>query len=1062
MITPRLVMILASAGSGKTFSLTSRFIALLAAGAPPERIVALTFTRKAAGEFFDGILGKLAAAAGDEAEAAKLAAAIAQPGLRAADFLRLLRAMIDALHRLRLGTLDSFFAQVAQAFPFELGLAGDFEVIEGHAARLERERALRQLFACPGAELDDAQRAFLESFKQATFGTEEKRLAARMDRFLDEKYETFLEVPPAERWGVAAQIWPAGQPWSGDVAATKVASDLRRWLAGYPMLDPQRARWALLAEELAAWSAGAPWGAAMEYFLGRMLPAWAEIARGDVELTVERKKQRIDAAGCAVLADVIRLVAGAELARQLAMTQGVHAVLAQFDAVYSQLVRRAGKLTFGDVTRLLRPDAGARGLSFAGADDGRLELDYRLDARIDHWLLDEFQDTSRGQWSVLRNLIDEVVQDPEERRTFFCVGDVKQSIYAWRDGDPTLMRDIRRYYNGSDEAEGPIATQPLDASWRSGPAVIAAVNGVFGAEPVLRELFPAAAVKRWQEEWRAHTTERPDRSGQAALLFAADEAERRRCTLELLQEIEPLRRGLTCAVLTRSNDQAAEIADFLRREGGLAAVAESDLKVCTDNPVGVALLALVHAAAHPGDRFAAEHVAMTPLAAALAAEGITTRAALSRRILGELSAGGYEPWAERWLARVPREGAFVQERARQFAAAAAQFDATGQRDPDEFVRFMTEYTLREPESAAVVRVMTIHKSKGLGFDVVVLPELQGMKLDRSPSGLSLHRDGEHAPEWVLELPKKEIVDADAVLRAHAAGAAADACYEALSLLYVAMTRAKRALFAVVERPKSSANFPRLLAESLGSEDAAVRVGAREFTGSWSAGDPEWFRAITPPPPAAAERGLEPVAAPVAVRHAARRPSGEHGGEIAAARLFERREGEALEFGSAVHALLAEVETCSPAEVDARVAAWRAAGHDGAAIEAAAGVLREPALADVWQAAAAPGTAGAVREVWRERAFEVVLGDEWVTGVFDRVVVERGADGRVVAATVFDFKTDRVAPEPAAVAAAAARHRPQLALYREVLARLTGLAPAAVRADVIFTAVRARAEVGAGS
>ncbi len=65
MIAPRLVMILASAGSGKTFRLTNRFIALLAAGAAPERIVALTFTRKAAGEFFDGILGKLAAAADD-------------------------------------------------------------------------------------------------------------------------------------------------------------------------------------------------------------------------------------------------------------------------------------------------------------------------------------------------------------------------------------------------------------------------------------------------------------------------------------------------------------------------------------------------------------------------------------------------------------------------------------------------------------------------------------------------------------------------------------------------------------------------------------------------------------------------------------------------------------------------------------------------------------------------------------------------------------------------------------------------------------------------------------
>ena len=65
------VMILASAGSGKTYQLTNRFVKLLALGARPERIVALTFTRKAAGEFFDEILNKLARAAQDPADAAR-------------------------------------------------------------------------------------------------------------------------------------------------------------------------------------------------------------------------------------------------------------------------------------------------------------------------------------------------------------------------------------------------------------------------------------------------------------------------------------------------------------------------------------------------------------------------------------------------------------------------------------------------------------------------------------------------------------------------------------------------------------------------------------------------------------------------------------------------------------------------------------------------------------------------------------------------------------------------------------------------------------------------------
>jgi len=140
------VMILASAGAGKTYALTNRFVRLLAGGALPERIVALTFTRKAAGEFFDVILNKLAAAAADPAAAARLAAEIGEPGLGGADFLRLLRAVTDAMPRLSLGTFDSFFARLVRTFPLELGLAGDFEILQEHGARLERRRVLRRLF----------------------------------------------------------------------------------------------------------------------------------------------------------------------------------------------------------------------------------------------------------------------------------------------------------------------------------------------------------------------------------------------------------------------------------------------------------------------------------------------------------------------------------------------------------------------------------------------------------------------------------------------------------------------------------------------------------------------------------------------------------------------------------------------------------------------------------------------------------------------------------------------------------------------------------------------------
>src|SRR5580692_9053272 len=243
MSFPRHVMMLASAGSGKTYALTNRFVALLARGAQPERIVALTFTRKAAGEFFDEILNKLAAAARDTGRARELAKEIGQPQLGTGDFLKMLRAVAEAMHRLRLGTLDGFFARIARAFPLELGLAGEFEILQPHSARLERQRVLRRMFTQAGG-LDAAQKEFIEAFKRATFGAEEKRLGALLDTFLDKHQEIFLAAPDKKLWGNPARIWPGGNPWlvSGGKPddAVKV---LRDSLARRGLPDKQQARW---------------------------------------------------------------------------------------------------------------------------------------------------------------------------------------------------------------------------------------------------------------------------------------------------------------------------------------------------------------------------------------------------------------------------------------------------------------------------------------------------------------------------------------------------------------------------------------------------------------------------------------------------------------------------------------------------------------------------------------------------------------------------------------------------------------------------------------------------
>ncbi len=1076
-------MILASAGSGKTYALTNRFVQLLAWGAPPERIVALTFTRKAAGEFFDEILNKLARAARDPREAARIAGEIGVPALGPADFLRMLRTMTSAMHRLSLGTLDGFFARVVRAFPLELGLGGDFEILQEHGARLERQRVLRQLFARTGGELDEAQREFVEAFKRATFGAEEKRLAARLDRFIDLHQDLYLNAPDGEAWGNPLRIWPERSVWleaAGD--AKGAAAVLRHWAEGAGLGEKQLGRWHAFLAALETWAPGAPLPRELIYVLEKSVVAWAELIAGEAVLEFDRKKQTLTADACAALVALTRTVFGGELVRRLEVTRGIYTVLRGYEAVYHDLVRRAGKLTFADVQRLLMPDAGhgfsgqrAPRLASAemdtlagirGAEEreaGRLLVDWRLDAKFDHWLLDEFQDTSHGQWSVLRNLIDEAVQDPEGRRSLFYVGDVKQAIYAWRGGDPRLFREIFDHYNAVEP--GTIKEGHLDQSWRSGPAIISAVNRVFGNAAALARLMPGPAAERWTSEWRDHVSARPQLNGQVAWLYGDDDGARAGLTLKLLREINPLERGLSVAVLVQSNDAATWLADYLRREGGMPAVAASDLQVCTDNPLTTAVLALLQAAAHPGDRLAREHMGMTPLADIVEAAGVGPVEALTQDVLRRVHAEGFARTIETWLRRLEpslmADDVFSRERARQLTEAALLFDETGSRDVAEFVQFAGRHVVRDAETATVVRVMTIHKSKGLGFDVVVLPDLEGNSLaTRRRDGLCVQRNPERVVEWVLDLPPKLFHEHDAVLTAHVEAAEAEAAYEKLCLFYVAMTRAKRALYLITKPvgPKSvSANFPRLLAETLPSAgfDGGVRVGGWSADGAFVEGDSEWFGQIgvvgEADRDATGPAGIETLpAVSVVARHLARTPSGTKAGVVTGVSLFGSSGTSAASFGTAVHAALAAVEWggASP-EV---LAAWKAAGVSEGAIAEARACLEAEELAEVW---AKPVGGG---EVWRERAFEIVLDGAWITGVFDRVVLAWDDSGRVVVATIYDFKTDRIGPENAGQLST--RYAGQLEIYRKAAARLTGLPEGRVRCVLVSTAQRSVSAVQA--
>lgn len=111
-------------------------------------------------------------------------------------------------------------------------------------------------------------------------------------------------------------------------------------------------------------------------------------------------------------------------------------------------------------------------------------------------------------------------------------------------------------------------------------------------------------------------------------------------------------------------------------------------------------------------------------------------------------------------------------------------------------------------------------------------------------------------------------------------------------------------------------------------------------------------------------------------------------------------------------------------------------------------MEAPALAEVFRRPVTPLQAN----VWRERAFEMVLDGVWLTGVFDRVVIELNEEGRAIRVTVWDFKTDRIATREEAQRAAR-RYVGQVELYRKAAARLCGVSVGEVAAALVFTKIR---------
>ena len=978
------LLILASAGSGKTFQLGNRVIGLVAGGVAPEQIVALTFTRKAAGEFADSVLSKLAKAASDEQTAAALRKDLALP---TADFGETLERVVRALPRFTLGTMDSFFSKVIRGFQYELGLTGGmFELLEGPRLAAAQDELLDSLL---GETLqDEGGEEFFQAFRRAMVGKEELKVVAGLREFVDE-WHGWYRVAQAAAWGPPELAGVALTDWEEHKHG--LVDHVERNLAGLTYTDKrQAAALAAVLENLREHTIGSGSLGGAKSLLAGVLAAVAAGGSGPLEVKFQKDFAIGGAAGDG-LRKVVELAARCELAAALARTRAVREVMAVYDARCEQRLRRRGRLGFDDVKFLMG--------EWAQSEDARLRreaVDFRLDARFEHWLLDEFQDTSRADWLGLLPLLDEAAG--AGNGSLFIVGDRKQAIYAWRGGEVGLFDEVMRRYHGGLEIEA------MAESWRSCPEVLELVNQVCGDTATMRELFGEAADRwQWQEHVAAAPLQTPARRGEARVEVVAGKWDERVARLaELLGELEIGQRALSCGVLVRNNDKVRAVADALR-EAGFEVIEEGRREPAKDHPVGVALWHLLKWLADPADGFAREVVAMSPLAAVVRErfgetweagwEGLSARAAELgfAGMVEELVEVCWEEWSD-----------FGRRRAGDLMAALADLDAQGGGTLREAADRVGRLEVSQSPGVAAVQVMTIHKAKGLGFDVVVVPDVPGDGIPQAQRFTVAEGAG-----WLSQTPPKWAREILPEIREPEARWAADQRYEAMCMLYVALTRAKRGLYVLLEPPPKSredgkASLSNWLETAVGSNGEPGVVYQR--------GTPDWIAEVPlmQQAPAVAER--PPLGAGVARRERLR-PSGP--AAATGAGKVPHNAG-ALRFGHAVHAAFERVGWLDESAPDLP------ADEAGQAV---AGMLGEAGLRELFE------RRGRNVELFREQPLDAVIDGKWLSGVVDRLHVHRDAAGTVTRVEVVDFKTDVVASPQVLLD----RHADQMQAYQAALA-----------------------------
>ena len=828
----------APAGAGKTELLTQRCLKLLARAEQPEEVVAITFTNKAAAEMRDRILSRLAAAR-DHAEP--------PPAPHLAVSWRLARAtltrdaelgwgLLDHPGRLRVTTIDALCANLARQMPYlsrfgatpavvtnadehyQEAARRTLALIEGDDAAAQTvlaalawldndapalERLLTDMLARRDQWLHHAHRIEGEDARIAAEAGLRRLIEADLKRalhYLTPGAQTLLRPAArfaASRWEVVAAL----ADWQDDLAGT--VDELPIWRALVSLLTDSKPGFRAQLNARQGFPAGDGQGKALA---GTLLGVLDEL-RGqggalDSILALTRLPNP-DLGG-----DWPQIECYARLLRLAA---------AQLWLVFQQ----AGEVDFAEIAFQAR--------QALGDDEAPTDLALALDYRIRHLLVDEFQDTSPAQVDLLARLTRG--WQAGDGRTLFLVGDPMQSIYRFRKAEVGLFLKVQA------EGIGDVRLEPLALfrNNRSHPEVVDWINThfpqVFAPES---DLFAGAVAYRPFVAGKA-----PETSAGVSFHAIVDtgdaESARRREAQQVLAIIDATRAARPAAkiaVLVRGREHLAPLVAEIRRQRAQFRYLAVEIESLAGRQPIQDLISLTRALLHRGDRVHWLAVLRAPwcgltLADLLALAGGNTAASIwqcmqpdqpgveamsenGQRRLAHLRDIVAEALAEqgrmpvrRWVESVWRmlDGPACLNAPGElddclaYFALLEQLENAGRLELETLEAEVTRlYASPDPGADDRLQFMTLHKSKGLEFDTVIVPGL-----DRQPGGGSnpLLVWGELADDHgdtLLAAPRRRGGEGEATPYAYLCQwEASRRAHEDERLLYVAATRAERCL-----------------------------------------------------------------------------------------------------------------------------------------------------------------------------------------------------------------------------------------------------------------------------